>query len=225
VSFRRAEALGVGRGWRCLDAGAGRGSFARWLASRVGPTGSVVAADIDVRLLLEADPPGVEIRRMDLTTDTLPPDAFDFVHTRLLLIHLPSRDEVLRRLAASLRPGGVLMVEEDDVHPIRAAEPREYREAWQAFLETTRAAGVDPEWARGLPGKLTADGLTDVGAEIDGQVFRGGSAAAEFWRLTWLQVADGNPAVDRGRELLEDPARWFLGPAKVIAWGRRGQSR
>jgi ubiquinone/menaquinone biosynthesis C-methylase UbiE len=36
ASQRRAAALGVGPGWRCLDAGAGHGSFARWLAQRVG---------------------------------------------------------------------------------------------------------------------------------------------------------------------------------------------
>jgi tRNA A58 N-methylase Trm61 len=48
-SIRHATALGVGPGWRCLEAGAGGGSFARWLAARVGESGSVVAADIDTR--------------------------------------------------------------------------------------------------------------------------------------------------------------------------------
>jgi tRNA A58 N-methylase Trm61 len=51
ASFRWAPALGVRDGWCCLDAGAGGGSFARWLGERVGATGSVVAADIDVELL------------------------------------------------------------------------------------------------------------------------------------------------------------------------------
>jgi hypothetical protein len=27
--------------------------------------------------------------------------------------------------------------------------------------------------------------------------------------------------IDRGRALLDDQSRWFHGPAKVIAWGRR----
>jgi ubiquinone/menaquinone biosynthesis C-methylase UbiE len=38
ASQRRAAALGVGPGWHCLDAGAGQGSVARWLSSRVGRT-------------------------------------------------------------------------------------------------------------------------------------------------------------------------------------------
>src|SRR4051794_11907109 len=71
-SFRRAAALGVGPGWECLDAGAGHGSFARWLAGRVGERGSVIAADMDTRLLDELDVPGVEVHKMDLVNDELP---------------------------------------------------------------------------------------------------------------------------------------------------------
>ena len=224
-SRRCAEALGVGPGWHCLDAGAGGGSFARWLAERVGEPGSVIAADIDTRLLEELDVPGLEVHEMNVETDELPEAEFDFVHTRLLLLHLRERDEVLRRLAAALRPGGVLMVEEDDVYPIRALAEGAYRDGWEAFMELTDRAGVDPTWARDLPRRLTRLGLLDVDAEVDTQLFRGGSEPAQFWSLTWLQtrpdVADPE-AIDRGRAVLEEPARWFYGPAKVIAWGRRG---
>jgi SAM-dependent methyltransferase len=141
-SFRRAAALGVGPGWRCLDAGAGGGSFARWLADR---TGDVLAVDIDVRLVEEIDAPGLEVRRHDLAHDELPRGEFDFVHTRLVLIHVPERDAVLRRLADALRPGGVLLVEEDDIYPL-ATTKGAYREAWDAVLELTGAAGLDGEW-------------------------------------------------------------------------------
>jgi SAM-dependent methyltransferase len=223
-SFRRASSLGVGPGWDCLDAGAGGGSFARWLAERVGETGSVLAVDIDARLLDELDSPGVEVHEMNLETDELPRAEFDFVHTRLLLLHLRERDEVLRKLATALRPGGLLMIEEDDVYPIRALAAGAYRDAWDAFLTVTDRAGVNPTWARDLPRRLTRLGLLDVDAEVDSQLFRGGSAAAQMWSLTWLQArpeAADPEAIDRGRAVLEEPARWFYGPAKVIAWGRR----
>jgi len=66
-----------------------------------------------------------------------------------------------------------------------------------------------------------------VAAEVEVQVFRGDSPAARFWRLTWLRARGrlvaagvaGHP-VDRGRNVLTDPARWFH-PAMVIASGRR----
>jgi hypothetical protein len=64
------------------------------------------------------------------------------------------------------------------------------------------------------------------------QIFRGASPPARFWSLTWLQVRDrmvsaGTPGevVDAGRTALADPARWFHGPARVIAWGRAAQGR
>jgi tRNA A58 N-methylase Trm61 len=81
ASFKRASALGVREGWRCLDAGAGHGSFARWLSAQVGAAGSVIAADLDTRLLADITEPNIEVRHMDLVTDQLPCGEFDFVHT------------------------------------------------------------------------------------------------------------------------------------------------
>jgi hypothetical protein len=149
------------------------------------------------------------------------------IDTRLLLLHLPGRDEVLRKLAAALRPGGVLMIEEDDIYPVLVDSDAHYRDGWDAFLTVTEPAGVDPTWARTLPQRLDALGLVEVDAEVDTQLFRGGSDPAQFWSLTWLQARDrvtDAEALDRGRAVLDDPSRWFLGPAKVIAWGRRAST-
>jgi hypothetical protein len=144
-----------------------------------------------------------------------------------VLIHVPEREDVLARLPAAVRPGGLLMVEEDDIHPVVATASGAYRKAWHAFLRTMRDAGVDLECARGVPERLAALGLEDVGAEIT-QLFRGGADPARFWSLTWEQVREriaalGVPheVIDRGQAVLEDPERWFHRPAKVIAWGRR----
>jgi SAM-dependent methyltransferase len=228
ATFRRARALGVDAGWSCLEAGAGHGSVARWLAQQVGPGGRVVAADLDVTLLREIEAPSLELREMDLAADELPTGAFDFVHTRLVLLHIPAREAVLRRLVAALRPGGVLLLEEDDIHPVLATARGAYRVAWEAFLRLMRAAGTDPEWARDLPERLGELGLVDVDAEINGQLFRGGSDPARFWSLTWGQTRDralalGIPGevVDAGRAVLADRERWFHGPAKIVSWGRR----
>jgi SAM-dependent methyltransferase len=227
ASFRRARALGVRHGWRCLEAGAGHGSFARWLGAQVGAAGRVLAADVDTRLLQDTAAANIEVRRMDLENDELPCAEFDFVHTRLVLMHLPAREQVLARLCAALRPGGVLMVEEQDAFPVWAAATGDYRDAWLAFHRACRAAGTDPDWARDLPLRLRRHGLAGVDAELDVPLFRGGSAQARFWSLTWRQVRDrvlavGEPAdvIDRGQVDLENAQRWFHAPAMVTAWGR-----
>ncbi|HZM84459.1 MAG TPA: class I SAM-dependent methyltransferase [Candidatus Limnocylindrales bacterium] len=41
--------------------------------------------------------------------------AFDVIHARAVLTHLPERDEVLARLVAALRPGGWLLIEDVDI--------------------------------------------------------------------------------------------------------------
>ena len=64
ASFRRAAALGVREGWRCLEARAGHGSYARWLGSQVGAAGSVIAADLDTRLLAGITEPNIEVRQL-----------------------------------------------------------------------------------------------------------------------------------------------------------------
>lgn len=114
TTIRHLEALGVGPGWSCLEVGAGGGTIARWLADRVGPEGRVLATDIDPRFLTGLDEPPIEVLRHDITVDPLPEASFDLAHTRLVLGHLPKRDEALRKLVGALKPEGWLLVEEFD---------------------------------------------------------------------------------------------------------------
>src|SRR6516164_6521680 len=58
-------------GWRCLEVGAGRGSMAVWLAEQVGPSGHVVATDIDITYLERLDVPNLEVRRHNILDDPL----------------------------------------------------------------------------------------------------------------------------------------------------------
>jgi SAM-dependent methyltransferase len=107
--------LGVGPGTRCLEIGAGGGSVAFWLASRVVPGGTVVATDLQTGFLESeaAAYPGLEVLRHDITAAELP-GGFDVVHARWLVEWLPDKRRGLRRMVSALRPGGVLLIEEPD---------------------------------------------------------------------------------------------------------------
>src|SRR3954453_13258396 len=50
-TFRHLRARGVGTGWRCWEVGAGGRSVPDWLAQHVGPSGHVLATDIDTSWL------------------------------------------------------------------------------------------------------------------------------------------------------------------------------
>src|SRR5690349_10729153 len=108
ATTRRLEGVGVGPGWHALEVGAGRGSIASWLADRVGEEGRVVATDIDTTLLEALDDDRIELLRHDVLVDDLPKGSFDLIHCRALLVHLSDPDRALARMAAWLKPGGVL---------------------------------------------------------------------------------------------------------------------
>ncbi|MFC6593721.1 class I SAM-dependent methyltransferase [Kitasatospora paranensis] len=166
------DRLGPAEGWRCWEVGAGGPSLPGALAARVGPTGHVLATDIDTSWLDRAGAPGVEVRRHDVTRDDPPAGGFDLVHARLVLVHLPDRAEALRRMAAALRPGGFLVLEDADpaLQPLACPDERgpaeqlanHVRRGFRALLADR---GVDLSFGRTLPALLRGAGLTDVRAE------------------------------------------------------------
>ncbi|MFJ1705836.1 class I SAM-dependent methyltransferase [Kitasatospora sp. NPDC088346] len=184
VTRERITALGVTDGWRCLEVGCGAGSVARWLARQVGGTGEVLAIDLDPRFLPDAAEPGLRVLRHDVTAGPLPGGDFDLVHARAVLEHLPQRDEVLRRMAGALRPGGWLVVEDFDIEgPMADAVarywPADRGELAGRLLAALRgafaAAGVDAGYGHRLPADLASLGLTGVGARIHAPLLPAGA--------------------------------------------------
>ena len=188
-SIERLSVLGVAPGWSCLELGAGRGSIARWLAGRVGPQGTVVATDLRVDRLAEAlQGTAVQVRRHELGQDPLPDDAFDLIHARLVLQHLPARRRIVAGLARALRPGGVLLLEDTDVAGLfsNPAEPTFNERVKQAAYRVMEAAGYDRGCGlRNLEFAVDA-GLTAVEAHGRAHAVRGGTPAARWYEL-WLR--------------------------------------
>lgn len=224
---RRITALGPARGWHCLEAGAGAGSVARWLSTRAGSKGRVLAVDLDTRFMSRIKKANVEVRQMDIVSEELPRAAFDFVHTRLLLIHLPVREAVIHKLVQSLKPGGWLLLEEREAAAVPIRMPA-LDKAWSAMEGGLRAGGVGTGWAHTMPALLQQEGLIDIAAEGEIPIFEGGSVTADFWRVTWEQmrermVATGlvdNNGIDDAMHALRQRQEWFVAPAEFAAWGR-----
>lgn len=114
--LRRA---GVEPGMRVLDVGAGPGRLTIPAAERVGPSGGVVALDVQEAMLArvrqKASARGlanVRTVRGAVETSALDPGAFDRALLVAVLGEVPNREHALRALYASLRPDGVLSVTE-----------------------------------------------------------------------------------------------------------------
>jgi SAM-dependent methyltransferase len=236
-TIRHLEALSVGEGWRCWEVGAGGGSVTAWLCERVGPSGRVLATDLDTRFVDSLSYPNLEARMHNVVSDAPPVGPFDLVHTRLLLTHLPQRERVLRRLAETLSPGGWLVVEEFDVQPPtidprigpeRFALATKVANAFLAYMESNRGR-EGGECGRRLYGWLLDAGLVDVDAE--GRVFmqRGSPDLDAASPMRHPNVRDAMVAmgavtaaeVDSFLALRRDPV--FLGVTNILmaAWGRR----
>lgn len=166
LTTSRLSETGVTDGWQCLEVGAGGGSVASWLAERVAPSGDVLATDIKVGHL---HPAGcLRVLPHDVTSDPLPESAYDLIHARLVLLHLPERHAVLEKLVRALKPGGWLQLDEFDISygPCLYANSIESRRRYEEFLAAKRAvmaaAGADGEWGGKLPAAMHAAGLTEI---------------------------------------------------------------
>jgi SAM-dependent methyltransferase len=233
-SIRYLEALGVGPGWRCLEVGAGAGSVARWLCERVGAGGRVVATDLTTGFLepLAGEFACLEVLRHDVVADDLDAEAFDLIHSRLLLEHLPERDLALKRLVAALAPGGVLILEDFDWSSL-AARPGPGAELFGrvcvALLNLMEANGYTPWFGRRLPGLLAEAGLERLGAEGRTMIGLPGTAAATWFPLNFESVRDGLVArgditeaeLDDMIALCSTPGFSWQYPVLVAAWGWR----
>jgi SAM-dependent methyltransferase len=234
----RLELLGVSSGWSCLEVGAGNGSIADWLCERAGPTGRVLATDIDARFLGELRRPNLEVRVHDIRTEGLPTGAFDVVHARLLLSHLPDPHVALAKLAAAVKPDGWLLVEDFDhltcgqVDPAEAPErARVYQALWSADLRFMAEHGVQLDLGRRLFRMFHMQGLTNITAGAFASVSSGGSAYARFLYLGWLpfREAYGSMGVtrldmDQFLDLLRDPEFPMLSHLLVSVSGQRASA-
>lgn len=229
LTDRNLDRVGLGAGWHCLEVGAGAGSVVRRLCERVGRDGRVVAVDLEPALLDGLAAPNLEVRQLDVVAEELPEAAFDLVHTRAVLMHIPQRMEVLPKLVRALRPGGVLLLEEVDISPgLDNPDEEVFRRSYEVMERPITAAGADLRWAATMSALLGPAGLVDVGGTKDRMTFTGASPLAEFFRLTWLQLLESQPytdeeraAIEAGRDVIARPGGDYVAWDFVAAWGRR----
>jgi SAM-dependent methyltransferase len=225
------QSVGVGPGWRCLDVGAGAGSVARWLAGEVGESGVVVAADLNPRFLDDV-PANVEVRRHDITKDEVEAEAYDLVHSRLLLMHLPDPTAALDRMVDALKAGGWLVSEEADWglfaldgHPDASWATGLVHDLFARHAE----AGVRyPYFGRTLPGLVARPDLEAVDAAGATDVTSANDDRRGLYRLTFEALRPVNRAagasdadLDRLTAVLDSPTVVVTGVTIVTTRTRK----
>ena len=154
--------LAPGGGGRILEVGSGLGQFARDLARAAGPGGRVLGIERSraqiagaVRAARAAGETGlVEWRRgdaLDLPLHRGEWGSFRLAHARFLLEHVPDPLRVVRGMVRAVRPGGRIVLEDDDHDVIRLwPEPAGFTPLWNAYMKSFEFLGNDPAVVRRL---------------------------------------------------------------------------
>lgn len=120
LTRRFFEVAGIGPGMKVLDVGSGAGDVALLAADLVGPSGLVLGIDMNAEILETARErtalagwTNVGFQAADLRTFETKV-VFDAVVGRFVLMYQEDPAAIVRRLAAFLRPGGIVAFHELD---------------------------------------------------------------------------------------------------------------
>jgi ubiquinone/menaquinone biosynthesis C-methylase UbiE len=165
-------ALELEAGDRVLDVGSGLGQLSRRMAQVVGPRGRVVGieqnrdqiAEAERQATLQGEAGRVEFRQGDAQRLPLADGewgSFDVAHARFVLEHVPDPERVVAGMLRAVRPGGRLVLEDDDHEILRPwPELPELGEVWKAYMRSYERHGNDP-----IIGRRLVELLRRAGAE------------------------------------------------------------
>jgi len=156
---------------RIVDFGSGLGQFTRAMARAV-PRGRVLGLERDpaqiagARRLAQEDTGAahVEFREADVLDPRLGSDewgTFDVAHARFVLEHTPDPLRVVQNMVRAVRPGGRVIVADDDHDILRLApEPLGFSGLWRAYIRSYEHNRTDPIVGRGLVALLHQAGAS-----------------------------------------------------------------
>jgi SAM-dependent methyltransferase len=189
--------MGLTPGLRVLDVGSGLGQLTRGIARVVGPTGHVLGIERSPDQIAEAmrqareagEESLLDVRQGDAIDPPLRAEewgSFDLAHARFVVEHVNDPLRVVRAMVRAVRPGGRVILEDDDHDVARLyPEPAGWRELWDAYMETYAQVGNDPIVGRRLTGLLHEAGAPAV---RNTWIFFGGCAGEERFPLLVANV-------------------------------------
>ncbi len=167
------QKAGITIGSQVLDVGAGPGYATFDLADIVGPNGRVVAVERSTNFVNVIRDTGkarnvgnVTVAELDLMTDVVPGEPFDFVWCRWVASFVSDPEILVRKIAGALRPGGrAIFHEYADYLSWRFSPRRPVLEKFAAeVMASWRESGGEPDIALALPPLLAADGCRIISA-------------------------------------------------------------
>jgi SAM-dependent methyltransferase len=208
--------------------------IAEWLCKHVGPTGHVVATDLQTKFIEAINEPNLEVRKHDIAADDLEENFFDLAHTRAVLEHVPRRKEALQRIITSLKPGGWLMLEAHDFissAPISQLGGELFTRSTASSIKVLLEAGFDPDYGRKIGTKLRETGLVDV--QVEGRLYElgGERPITGVWSLVFQRVKNRivelnlmtEAEVDEASSVMYQNEFCAISPTFTAAWKQKSE--
>ena len=206
ITERLFRDAGLRRGMRVLDVGCGVGDVTCLVAEIVGSQGAVEGVDFAGTVLSTARSRAasrglswarfIEADIAQVSLSDLGSERFDAVVGRLVLMYQPDPTAVLRRLAAMVRPGGVLAFLEGIGLPALAWPHRPlYAKTIERLLTAFDRSGAKTDMGLRLHQTFVEAGLSQPDVRLDGMVLAGADARGFRWLAEVVRSA--TPAMER----------------------------
>ena len=224
-TLAQLQKVNIGKGWRCLDVGAGLGGMSRWLADKVGPDGVVDALDANTTFLdsVAGSCPNVQVIEANLL-EWQHEHCYDFILARDVMMHIPQRLQVIEKLVQALKPGGILMVEDVALHrkgmPYRyfSNAPEANRLLEDVMLQLEQGGHMSFCSAYDNAELLRQAGLQQIAGEISAHLFSCNSAEAGLLAQSLQQVKPLMMQKGFNEALFDWVIKHFADPS-MRAWG------
>ncbi|MBT2413565.1 class I SAM-dependent methyltransferase [Streptomyces sp. ISL-12] len=164
---------GLRTGMKVVDVGCGTGELTSIAARIVGPSGHVIGVDHDPDMLAvaERNMAHAGLSHVTFRQDVLPNIALDqpadALVGRLILMHLDSPADAVRRMARHVRPGGVVTFQDLNLSRSRSVPALPLVEDIGCWIQAAfRQGGTDPDPGERLPAVFRAAGLPATGLAV-----------------------------------------------------------
>jgi cyclopropane fatty-acyl-phospholipid synthase-like methyltransferase len=143
--------LGVEKGMTVVDLGTGTGYFVPHLARTVGPSGKVLALDVEKPMVdyvenrvLEQEMKHVEARLVAYDDPQLDAESVDRLVTVNTWHHIQNRESYAEKLHDALKPGGAVAVVDYTVDSPHGP-PKDHKLAPEKVVEELEAGGLSAQ--------------------------------------------------------------------------------
>lgn len=202
------QKAGLREGKKVADIGCGTGDVSLVAAELAGSSGSVVGLDANPTAIeqckksaLAKGAKNVSFRVGDALNTKLPSAEFDIVYSRFLFQHVKDPRKCLKEMTRiAKRPGGMIMVEDCDLHTWLAEPENKYvDQLWSWYESIVKQKGSDPRIGKRLY-KLFIEQNLEPKVQVYSLAVLYGNR--RMWKTITgvLKKLEDN---DRGRELVE----------------------